>query len=1214
MLRKNKQVSKAPCFTRGQPIESLEPRVLLSINTSGSPSGLSPAMIEQAYDLKNIVFTTNGQTVSANGAGETIAIVDAYGDPDISSNLQTFDANFGLNNDNPSGQFVLTVATPQGSVRTDAGWATEQSLDVEWAHAIAPEANILLVEAASASFEDLTSAVVWAESQTGVVAVSMSWGSTPEFAGETEYDSDFTTPAGHAGVTFVAASGDNDVPNYPSTSPNVLAVGGTTLTVNDSGDFISESPWADSGGGVSPYEGTTTPDVAYDANPSTGFLVYDSIPYQGQSGWQVVGGTSAGSPQWAAIIALVDQGLSLRSLGSLDGPTQTISDIYALPSSDFNPVSGGGHTGLGSPVGEKIISDLVGGGITSIGSSTTSTPTATQLVFARQPGEVVAGQAISPSVTVDIEDAQGDIVTSDDSSVTISIASGPGTLGGTYTVAAVDGVATFSNLTLRTAGNYKLKTTDGSLSSATSSSFSVIAAAPSQLVFIQQPSDTTAGSTISPAITVEVEDQYGNLVSTDTSSVILTLTNGPGSLSGGGAVTAENGIATFNDVSITTSGVYSLTASDGSLAQAISSNFTVFAAAAAQLVFSEQPSNVTAGATIAPEVTVAVEDQYGNVVLSDSSSVTVAANTGPGTLNETATVQAIDGVATFNNLSLTTSGTYTLAAIDGSLSGAVSSSFAVAAAPASQLSFVQQPGNVTAGSTISPAVTVELEDQYGNVVLSDSSSVTLTLSTGPGSLSGNATVQAVNGVATFNDLSLSTAGSYTLDATDGSLASATSGSFSVTAASASQLAFVQQPTNTAAGSAISPAVTVAVEDQYGNVISSDSSSVTMSVVSGPSSKLNGTLTEQAADGIATFGDLSLNAGGYYALRASDGSLIPADSDSFAVNVGATEVSSASAVLLSFAQQPSALTAGTATPGAFVVDVENLDGSLSAGKTSRLTLSIISGPKGAAIHGKSTLTTGDGTATFNDVILDVAGDYTFQVKDGRLAVAISSSVVVEPAAPVKLLFVRQPTSTVAGSAINPAVMVELEDRFKNIATNDDADVTIAISSGPAGSTVAGTTSVAANNGVATFDDIVLNAAGRYRLTASAGGLTVVSKTITIRPAAAADASFVQEPANKSFAQQAVEVVAGHPLGAPINVLVTDAFGNPVSNGTPVTLALASAPSSGTIVGKITAVTDNGIVRFANIRFDVAGDYALTATSGSAIAESIGITVLLPVASG
>jgi subtilase family serine protease len=213
-------------------IERLEARLLFSnspliqlsleakaaLDTSGSPGGLSPAMIEEAYDLDNIVFKTDGQTTDATGAGETIAIVDAYGDPDIASDLRTFDANFGITNNNASGQFVLTVDTPQGAVATNSGWALEESLDVEWAHAIAPEANILLVEAPSTTVDALTTAAAWAAEQTGVVAVSMSWGDSPEFAGETAYDHDFATPSGHAGVTFLAASGDDAEPNFPSTS------------------------------------------------------------------------------------------------------------------------------------------------------------------------------------------------------------------------------------------------------------------------------------------------------------------------------------------------------------------------------------------------------------------------------------------------------------------------------------------------------------------------------------------------------------------------------------------------------------------------------------------------------------------------------------------------------------------------------------------------------------------------------------------------------------------------------------------------------------------------------------------------------------------------------------------------------------------------------------------------------------------------------------
>ena len=241
-------------------------------------------------------------SITGNGAGQTIAIVDAYNDPNIASDLATFDAKFGL----PAAN--LKVVGETGSTKlptTDAGWSLEISLDVEWAHAIAPGANIVLVEATSASFSDLLTAVSYAANYSGVSVVSMSWGSN-EFNGETSYDSYFTSPAGHTGVTFVASSGDSGVTSWPSVSSNVLAVGGTTLTLTSSGGYAGETAWSDSGGGVSKYEslpgyqkmigvsatGRVTPDVSYDANPSSGFLVYDSVPGNGSTGWINVGGTA----------------------------------------------------------------------------------------------------------------------------------------------------------------------------------------------------------------------------------------------------------------------------------------------------------------------------------------------------------------------------------------------------------------------------------------------------------------------------------------------------------------------------------------------------------------------------------------------------------------------------------------------------------------------------------------------------------------------------------------------------------------------------------------------------------------------------------------------------------------------------------------------------------------------------------------------------------
>src|SRR5262249_28626273 len=149
-------------------------------------------------------------------------------------------------------------------------------------HAIAPGANILVVEARSQSLPDLLAAVDAARHTPGVVAVSMSWGFT-ETPGETSYDSTFTTPAGHAGITFVAARGDSGPGSgaeYPASSPQVLAVGGTSLNLDIQGNYLSETAWTSGGGGYSAFEAEpayqravqttgrrSTPDVAFDGDP-----------------------------------------------------------------------------------------------------------------------------------------------------------------------------------------------------------------------------------------------------------------------------------------------------------------------------------------------------------------------------------------------------------------------------------------------------------------------------------------------------------------------------------------------------------------------------------------------------------------------------------------------------------------------------------------------------------------------------------------------------------------------------------------------------------------------------------------------------------------------------------------------------------------------------------------------------------------------------------
>ena len=270
--------------------------------------GLSPQQVWSIYHLPGV------------GGSGTLAIVDAYDYPTALSDLNTFSSTFGL----PS--LSTCTSSLQSScfekhkmasrIRTDSGWALEESLDTQWAHAISPNARILLVEARSASGTDLLNAVNYARNRSDVVAVSMSWGGS-EFLGESAYDSYFTSVYG---ATFFASSGDSGAGvQWPAVSTNVVGVGGTTLNFTN-GLFTTETAWSGSGGGLSAYETEPSyqsiyqvpqangkravPDVSFNADPSSGIAVYDSTPYQGVTGWFEVGGTSVGAPAWAGIRAL----------------------------------------------------------------------------------------------------------------------------------------------------------------------------------------------------------------------------------------------------------------------------------------------------------------------------------------------------------------------------------------------------------------------------------------------------------------------------------------------------------------------------------------------------------------------------------------------------------------------------------------------------------------------------------------------------------------------------------------------------------------------------------------------------------------------------------------------------------------------------------------------------------------------------------------------
>jgi hypothetical protein len=377
------------------------PLVILP-NESSSPNGegYTPSQLQQAYGFNQITLPA-GKTFNDAGSGQTIAIIDPLNDPYLRSDLQTFDQTFNIGGavHDPTNTSFLTVMNQNGGSTlpdTDIyNLGVETSLDVEWAHAMAPGANILLVETSSYfTLHDLGTAIETAARQPGVSVISMSFGfvNTP-----TDYylDNMFTTPAGHQGVSFVASAGDSGSYNaeYPATSPNVLGVGGTTLPADTSGNpsRAQESTWIGGGGGINSTEAEpayqlgvqstgsrTGPDLSYDSDPNTGVPVLDTLygntVFPGQNKpWVEIGGTSIAAPQISSLVAIANQLRVAAHEATLDGANQLLPAIYQIAATDpnaFHDITAGynGHpagpgydfaTGFGTPNAQYLVPDLV---------------------------------------------------------------------------------------------------------------------------------------------------------------------------------------------------------------------------------------------------------------------------------------------------------------------------------------------------------------------------------------------------------------------------------------------------------------------------------------------------------------------------------------------------------------------------------------------------------------------------------------------------------------------------------------------------------------------------------------------------------------------------------------------------------------------------------------------------------------------------------------
>ena len=396
------------------------------------------------------------------------------------------------------------------------------------------------------------------------------------------------------------------------------------------------------------------------------------------------------------------------------------------------------------------------------------------LAFVQEPSSEVAGTTIAPSVTVIVTNSAG--VGLSGIPITLTISSGTGVLAGTVTqTTGNNGIATYGDLSITAAGTKQLSAVVSGLVTNTSSSFVITAAAPVQIGITTQPSATAiAGVNFATQPVVAIEDQYGNPVLTDTDAIIASQTAG-GTLSQTPAnavqVAAVGGYATFSGLNITNAGTSTLTFTDGSdtaLSTINSSSIVVAANVPSTMVFQQAPSSTAeVGVAFGSQPTVNLTDVYGNPV---ADGTVVIASATPGPLLGQTSVQTAGGVAAYAGLSLTNTGNITLNFTAGSAS--ISSPITVSIGPVTQVIWTTQPGRATNGLPFGQQPVLQTADAGGHlstINLGATNMVVVSQYAGSGLTGGpltfNMGTAGSNGVATFNDLQIDTAGeSNILDA------------------------------------------------------------------------------------------------------------------------------------------------------------------------------------------------------------------------------------------------------------------------------------------------------------------------------------------------------------------------------------------------------------------------------------------------------------------
>lgn len=785
--------------------------------------------------------------------------------------------------------------------------------------------------------------------------------------------------------------------------------GGPTETMA----LLPGSPAIDAGISGAGIPTTDQRGTARDAQPDIGAFEVSAATSLAVAGFPSP--TTAGAAQAFTVMALDAYGnvaadyTGTASFTSSDGQAALPAN-YTFTSAIGGDIGVHTFTAALKTVGTQSITaaDTANASITGNESGITVNPAAAStLIISGSPSVVIAGDPTSFTVTA--LDPFGNIATGYDGTLSFSSTDPKAVLPGDSSL--TDGTGTFT-ATLESAGLRFISAADtvNAGVSGTGSAISVHAATASSLLVTGFPSPVTAG--VPESFTVIALDPFGNVATSFSSIFHFSSSDAQATLPG---LTLFAGEDSFT-ATLRTAGTQSITVSGGVLS-GTESGITVNPAAASTLLVSGFRSSVVAG--VAGSFTVTAFDPFGNVATGDTSTLNFSSSDNQATLPAGSTLTA--GTGSFS-ATLKTAGTQSISASDGTASG-TQSGITVNPAATRQFLVTGFPSPTTAG--VGGTFTVTAEDPYGNATPDYDGKVKFTSSDGQASLP--AKIKLTGGTGSFT-ATLSTAGEQSITVTDTTTSTITGSQVGITVnpAAGATLIFGQKPSDATAGVAISPAVTVIVEDQFNNVVTGNGSTVTLTLSAGTFEGGSSTAAAAVVNGVATFGSLKIDAAGKYTVSATDGTLIGTGaSKKFTISPAATST----LVMTGF---PSPVTAGTA--GSFTVTAEDAFGNTTPDYQG--TVHFTSSDGQASLPADFTFN--GGAHTFK-ATLKTAGAQSITATDaatGTLTVT-QAGITVNPAAASKLI-ISAPPSAASGTPFS--ITVTAVDDYGNVATGYTGTVT------------------------------------------------------------------------------------------------------------------------------------------------------------------------------